>query len=180
MADRSVIRRPNGKRSSPRRARATSASSTQKTATSVARDTPIVVKIRNRVAKKFGFWTGNYAVKVLRVMFKFAMLYGHMTTNPAREVPALDRPEELEPQHQPWTDAEFKAMLTGARERGWDGVVLALGLGRYAGWPIGDIIHQPPSVWQRPRLIYIRRKTRKRKKVTNVQAPDALIGKHTR
>jgi integrase len=140
-----------------------------------ALDTPNVVKIRNKVAKKFGFWTGNYAVKVLSTMFKFGKLYGHMTANPAKDVPALDRPEELEPQHRPWSDAEFKAMLSGARERGWDGVVLALGLGRYAGWPMGDIVHQPPSVWQRPRLVYIRRKTRKRKKVTNVQAPDALI-----
>ena len=66
-------------------------------------------------------------------------------------------------------------MLKGARDRGWDGVVLALGLGRYAGWPIGDIVHQPPSVWQQPRLVYVRRKTRKRKKVTNIRAPNALI-----
>jgi integrase len=140
-----------------------------------ALDTPNVVKIRNKVAKKFGFWTGNYAVKVLSAMFKFGKLYGHMTTNPAKEVPALDRPEELAPQHRPWSDAEFKAMLGSARERGWDGVVLALGLGRYAGWPMGDIVHQPPTAWQAPRLVYIRRKTRKRKKLTNIRAPDALI-----
>lgn len=140
-----------------------------------ALDTPNVVKIRNKVAKKFGFWTGNYAVKVLSTMFRFGKLYGHMTTNPAKEVPALDRPEELEPQHRPWSDAEFKAMLGGARERGWDGVVLALALGRYAGWPMGDIVHQPPTAWQRPRLVYVRRKTRKRKKITNILAPDALI-----
>ncbi|MBL6613047.1 MAG: hypothetical protein ISP45_03445 [Reyranella sp.] len=140
-----------------------------------ALDTPNVVKIRNKVAKKFGFWTGNYAVKVLSTMFRFGKLYGHVTTNPAKEVPALHRPEELEPQHRPWSDAEFKAMLSGARERGWDGVVLALALGRYAGWPMGDIVHQPPTTWQRPRLVYVRRKTRKRKKVTNILAPDALI-----
>jgi hypothetical protein len=140
-----------------------------------ALDTPNVVKIRNKVAKKFGFWTGNYAVKVLSTMSRFGKLYGHMTTNPAKEVPALDRPEELEPQHRPWSDAEFKAMLGGARERDWDGVVLALALGRYAGWPMGDIVHQPPTAWQRPRLVYVRRKTRKRKKITNILAPDALV-----
>ena len=140
-----------------------------------ALDTPNVVKIRNKVAKKFGFWTGNYAVKVLSTMFRFGKLYGHMATNPAKEVPALDRPEDLEPQHRPWSDPEFKAMLGGARERGWDGVVLALALGRYAGWPMGDIVHQPPTAWQRPRLVYVRRKTRKRKKITNILTPDALI-----
>jgi integrase len=138
-------------------------------------DTPIVVKIRNKVAKKFGFWTGNYSVKVLSTMFNFGKLYGHNKVNPAEGVPALDRPEDLEQQHRPWADSEFKAMLGGARERGWDGIVLALGLGRYAGWPTGDIVHQPPSVWQRPRLVYTRRKTRKRRKVTNILAPDALV-----
>jgi integrase len=39
---------------------------------------------------------------------------------------------------------------------------------------MGDIIHQPPTAWQPPRLIYIRRKTRKRKKITSILAPDAL------
>jgi integrase len=138
-------------------------------------DTPIVVKIRNKVAKKFGFWTGNYAVTVMSVMFGFGKLYGHMATNPAWRVPKLRRPEDLEPQHRPWTDVEFKAMLAGARDRGWNGVILALGLGRYVGWPMGDIVHQPPMVWQRPRLVYIRRKTRRRKNMTNVKAPDALV-----
>jgi integrase len=139
-------------------------------------DTPNVVKIRNKLGKAFGFWTGNYSVTVLSVMFgKFAVLYGHMKTNPAKGVPDLARPEDLEDQHRPWADSEFEEMLNGARERGWWGIVLALGLGRFAGWPTGDIINQPPSVWQRPRLIYIRRKTRRRKKVTNVQAPDRLI-----
>lgn len=138
-------------------------------------DTPNVVKIRNKTAKKFGFWTGNYVVKVLSSMFKFGVLYGHMTANPAAGVPALDRPEDLAPQHRPWADAEFTAMLNGARERGWDGVMLALALGRFVGWPMGDIVHQPPSVWQKPRLVYIRRKTRKKKKLNSVRAPDPLI-----
>lgn len=139
-------------------------------------DTPNVVKIRNKVGKAFGFWTGNYAVTVLSVMFgKFGVLYGHMKNNPAKGVPDLARPEDLEDQHRPWADAEFEEMLNGAREREWWGVVLALGLGRFAGWPTGDIINQPPSVWQRPRLIYVRRKTRRRKKVANIQAPNRLI-----
>lgn len=137
--------------------------------------TPIVVKIRNKAAKKFGFWTGNYVVTVLSTMCKFGILYGHLTTNPAKGVPDLDRPEDLAPQHRPWADAEFNAMLAGARGRGWKGIMLALGLGRFAGWPTGDIIHQPPSAWQRPRLVYIRRKTRKRKKVNSVRAPDPLL-----
>jgi integrase len=51
---------------------------------------------------------------------------------------------------------------------------LALALARFAGWPLGDIVHQPATAWQNPRLIYVRRKTRKRAKVTSLLAPDGL------
>lgn len=138
-------------------------------------DTPNVVKIRNKVGKAFGFWTGNYAVTVLSTMFSWGILYGHLTVNTAKGVPDLKRPDDLEAQHRSWADSEFAAMADGARERGWWGILLALGLGRFAGWPTGDITHQPPSVWQRPWLIYTRRKTRKGKKITNILAPDPLI-----
>lgn len=138
-------------------------------------DQPNIVRFRNKVAKKFGFWTGNYTVKVLRTMFRFGNLYGHLKGNPAIGVPALARPEGLAQQHRPWADTEFNAMLEGARERGWEGVMLTLALGRFAGWPIGDSIAQPPSVWQKPRLVYIRRKTSKRGRVNSVRAPDPLV-----
>lgn len=137
-------------------------------------DQPNVVRFRNKVAKKFGFWTGNYTVKVLRTLFRFGNLYGHLKGNPAADVPALARPEDLAPQHRPWADAEFAAMIAAAREKGWTGVMLTLALGRFAGWPIGDSVHQPPSAWQPPRLVYIRRKTGKRGRVTSVRAPDPL------
>lgn len=138
-------------------------------------DTPNVVKIRNKVAKRFGFWTGNYAVTVIRSMFQFAVLYGHMKTNPAKGVPALDRPEGLALKHRRWADSEFWAMLAEARDRRLPGLILALGLGRFAGWATGDICHQPPSAWQRPRLVYVRRKTRKRARVNSVEAPAPLL-----
>ncbi len=35
-----------------------------------ALDTPNVVAMRDKIAKHFGFWTGNYVVKVLRPLFK--------------------------------------------------------------------------------------------------------------
>ena len=137
-------------------------------------DKPNVVRFRNKVAKQFGFWTGNYAVKVLRPLFEWGILYGHMRTNPAAGVPALERPDGTPVQHRSWAPHEFEAMLAGARERGWDGIVLALALARFAGWPLGDIVHQPPTTWQNPRLVYVRRKTRKRAKITNLLAPDGL------
>lgn len=136
-------------------------------------DTPNVVKIRNKVGQAFGFWTGNYAVTVLSTMFSWGILYGHMTVNTAKGVPDLERPENLEAQHRSWADAEFTAMVEVARERGWRGIVLVLG--HFAGWPTGGITNQPPSVWQRPRLIYTRRKARKGRKITNILAPDPLI-----
>ena len=90
-------------------------------------DTPNVVKIRNKVGKAFGFWTGNYAVTVLSTMFSWGILYGHLTVNTAKGAPDLDRPEDLEAQHRSWADAEFAAMTNGARERGWWGILLVLG-----------------------------------------------------
>jgi integrase len=137
-------------------------------------DKPNVVRFRNKVAKQFGFWTGNYTVKVLRPLFEWGILYGHMRANPATGVPALERPDSTPVQHRSWAPHEFEVMLAGARERGWDGIVLALALARFAGWPLGDIVHQPPTTWQPPRLIYVRRKTRKRAKITNLLAPDGL------
>jgi integrase len=135
---------------------------------------PNVVRIRNKVAKRFGFWTANYAVRVLRPLFKWGTLYGHMTTNPAAGVPALDRPDGTPVQHRSWAPREFEMMLAAAERRGWHGIVLALALARFAGWPLGDIVHQAPSAWQCPRLIYMRRKTRRRGRTTNLLAPDRL------
>jgi integrase len=137
-------------------------------------DKPNVVRLRNKVAKQFGFWTGNYTVKVLRPLFEWGILYGHMRANPATGVPALERPDGTPIQHRSWAPHEFEVMLAGARERGWDGIVLALALARFAGWPLGDIVHQPPTTWQNPRLVYVRRKTRKRAKITNLLAPNGL------
>jgi integrase len=137
-------------------------------------DKPNVVRFRNKVAKQFGFWTGNYTVKVLRPLFEWGILYGHMKANPATGVPALERPDGTPVQHRSWAPHEFEVMLAGARERGWDGIVLALALARFAGWPLGDIVHQPPITWQHPRLVYVRRKTRKTAKITNLLAPDGL------
>lgn len=87
-------------------------------------DTPNVVKIRNKVGKAFGFWTGNYSVMVLSTMFSWGILYGHLTVNTAKGVSDLERPQNLEAQHRSWANAEFAAMVDGAREREWRGIVL--------------------------------------------------------
>jgi integrase len=97
-----------------------------------------------------------------------------MESNPAAGVPALKRPEGLPVQHRCWAADEFNAMMSEARRRQWNGIMLALALARYVGWPLGDIIHQPPTVWQAPRLVYVRRKTRRNGRVTNLLAPDGL------
>lgn len=139
----------------------------------MAIDTPNVVAIRNKVGKRFGFWTGNYAVTVLRSMFKWGILYGHLKDNPAKGVPELERPADMPVQHPSWSDPEFEIMFAEARRRGWTGVALGLALGRFASWPIGDVISQPRTAWQDPRLVYVRHKDRQRR-VNSVQAPDRL------
>lgn len=135
---------------------------------------PVVLRIRNRVAKRFGFWTANYTVSVLRSVFRWGILYGHLDANPAAGVPKLARPEGLPVKHRSWADEEFTAVSAEARRRGLKGVVVALTLSRFAGWPLGDVVNQPPSVWQSPRLVYVRRKTRRKARVTDMVAPSAL------
>lgn len=139
-----------------------------------ALDTPNVVTFRDKVSKRFGFWTGNYVVKVLRPLFKWAKLHGHMMANPAADIPLLKRPDGMAVQHPSWTDIEFEIMLAAAREKQWDGVVLTFALARFAGWPIGDCVNQPPSAWQDPRLVYIRKKRGARGKLNSVKAPKRL------
>ncbi len=137
-------------------------------------DRPMIVRIRDKVAKKFGFWTGNYVVTVLRILFKFGLLHGHMEgENPAEDVPELKRPADMPVQHPSWTDPEFETMLADARRRGWTGVVRALALGRFAGWPMGDVVNQPLHAWQDPRLVYVRHKAQM-PKVNSVKAPERL------
>jgi hypothetical protein len=84
----------------PRPSRAKRAAANQGVGTEGSIDTPNVVKIRNKVGKAFGFWTGNYAVTVMSTMFSWGILYGHLTVNTAKGVPDLERPEELEAQHR--------------------------------------------------------------------------------
>lgn len=117
-------------------------------------------------------WAANYAVRVLRRLFGWAVLYGYMPTNPALGVPEFPRPNALPEQHRSWTDTEFEAMLNAAQGSGATGIVLALALARFAGWPLGDIANQPPSVWQTPRLIYTRKKTGR---TISVLAADPLL-----
>jgi integrase len=138
-----------------------------------ALETPNVVAMRDKVAQRFGFWTGNYVVKVLRPLFKWARLHGHMKANPAADIPLLKRPADLPVQHPSWSDLEFETMLTAARAKQWHGVVLTFALARFAGWAIGDCISQPPAAWQDPRLVYIRKKSRSRK-LNSVRAPKRL------
>jgi hypothetical protein len=71
--------------------------------------TPNVVRLRNKVSKRFGYWTANNTVGVLRTLFRWGVLYGHMETNPAAGVPALKRPEGLSVQHRSWAADEFNA-----------------------------------------------------------------------
>lgn len=137
--------------------------------------TPFVVGLQEKVARHAGWWFGNYTVKVLRPLFKWAKLRGHMTDNPAKDIPMLERPEDLPDQHRGWAAYEYTAMLEGALDRGWDGIAMAFGLARWAGWATGDICNQPPEAWQDPRITFVRRKTRKKKRVTDMLAPQPLL-----
>lgn len=137
-------------------------------------DKPWVVRIRNKVKALSGFWFANYTVTVLSGLFKWGGLYGHMTSNPAEDVPRLNRPDDLPDQHRSWAEDEYDAMYAGALKRGWKGIALAFVVARYGGWATGDCCHQPASVWQDPRMVYVRRKKRK-KTITSYRVPSVLL-----
>ena len=77
----------------------------------------------------------------------------------------------VEPPTLRFSDGTF---IEESQQLGANGVALSFVLGRYAGWALGDICHQPRSAWQDPRIAFIRRKKRKKRKLTDMQAPKVL------
>ncbi|MCI5078239.1 tyrosine-type recombinase/integrase [Oricola sp.] len=73
-------------------------------------DTPLVVRIRDRIAAKHGWRWGNYTRTVMSLLFEWCRERGHMTTNPAFRLKAIKRPKSLARANRPWSDEERHAV----------------------------------------------------------------------
>lgn len=73
--------------------------------------TPLVVKIRDKLAEKHGRRSGNYVKTVLSIVFSWAKERGYCETNPAAEIKALKAAKDAPQANRPWTDSEREAVL---------------------------------------------------------------------
>ena len=73
-------------------------------------DTPLVVRIRDRIAQKHGWRWGNYTRTVLSLLFEWCRERGYMAANPAFRLKAIKRPKSLPRANRPWRDEERNAV----------------------------------------------------------------------
>jgi len=73
-------------------------------------DTPLVVRIRDRIEQKHGWRWGNYTRTVLSLLFEWCRQRGYMTNNPAFRLKAIKRPKSLPRANRPWRDEERAAV----------------------------------------------------------------------
>ncbi|WP_295879203.1 tyrosine-type recombinase/integrase [uncultured Bartonella sp.] len=73
--------------------------------------TPLVVKIRDKIAQQHGRRSGNYVKTVLSVVFSWAKERGYCVTNPASEIKSLKAPKDAPQANRPWSDRERENVL---------------------------------------------------------------------
>ena len=73
--------------------------------------TPLIVKIRDKIAQQHGRRSGNYVKTVLSVVFSWAKERGYCATNPAAEIKSLKAPKGAPQANRPWTDMERENVL---------------------------------------------------------------------
>lgn len=119
---------------------------------------PIIIKIRNRILRDWGWWQANYSVAVLRLLFSWAKPYGHMKTNPAIGVQKLKRSKDKPRLNRAWSDLEVQAVLDEATRRNLWGVraAVALGLARLSR---ADIVRFPWASFNGSEIDTARHKT---------------------
>lgn len=94
-----------------------------------------VSKYRDVVLARTSKATANKSLKYLRVALGAAFKDGLSQDNPAAKVDIMKRADEERSQRRPFTDTEFRALLTHATGE-WRGLML---FGIYTGQRLGDI-----------------------------------------
>lgn len=74
--------------------------------------TPLVVRIRDKIAEKHGRRSANYMKTVLSIVFAWGKERGLLRTNPALGIKGLKRPKDAGYANRPWKDHEREAVLS--------------------------------------------------------------------
>lgn len=88
-------------------------------------NTELVVRIRDKAAKKKGRRFGNYVQQVILLLFAWAKERGYVKENPAVGIPKIKRGKSLPPANRLWTDQERHAALDNAPLTSWFLLLLA-------------------------------------------------------
>jgi integrase len=72
-----------------------------------------VIALRDRAFKAKGRRFANYVVQVLRMLFGWGKLRGHLDDNPANGVPSIRRPTDARIVNRPWSAEEVAAFARG-------------------------------------------------------------------
>lgn len=73
--------------------------------------TPVLMGMRDKTRDVKGFKFANQMTVTLKALFAFGVQYGHMTVNPAKDVPPVPRPTDLPDANRPWSPAEAIVVL---------------------------------------------------------------------
>jgi len=95
-----------------------------------------VIGLRDKAFRQKGRRFANYVVQVLRMLFGWGKLRGHLDSNPAEKVPALRKPVGAAKVNRAWSAAEVRAFAAAAPPQ----LQIPFALGLFAGMRQGDAL----------------------------------------
>ena len=95
-----------------------------------------VIALRDKAFKAKGRRFANYVVQVLRMLFGWGKLRGHMDGNPAVGVPSIRKPTGAANANRAWSATEVKAFAAAAPPH----LIVPFALGLFAGMRQGDAL----------------------------------------
>lgn len=117
---------------------------------------PVIAHMRDKARDEKGFKFANQIVVCLKTVFAFGVEYGHMTSNPAKDIGPVPRPASLPDANRPWSPAEGVELLKAP-------IYLAapIAMAAYLGIREGDILKMPRTALAERLLTLTTSKTRR-------------------
>lgn len=72
---------------------------------------PFIAGLRDKAKKQHGFKFANQMLVALSKVFAFGVEYGHMPSNPAKDIAPVARPSHLADANRPWSPSEAVALI---------------------------------------------------------------------
>lgn len=117
---------------------------------------PLVVKIRDKAAKKMGRKWGNYVKTCMSVAFAWGVERGHMQMNPAFRIKGIKRPKDAPDVNLPWSDEHREAVLKELPAA----IAVEIHLMMFCGLDPGDVVKLAANAIVSGRLNTKRQKTK--------------------